>query len=80
MVWADDIAAGRQTASLKVSIMEGKFRILVAEDEEDLCEIVKFNLESEGYTVDAVHSAAEDLKKDLKVSDLLWFAVRRGKM
>ncbi len=80
MVWADDIAAGRQTASLKVSIMEGKFRILVAEDEEDLCEIVQFNLESEGYTVDAVHSAEEALKKDLTVYDLLLFDVMMGKM
>ena len=27
------------------------YRILVVDDEEDLCEILKFNLETEGYTV-----------------------------
>ena len=27
-------------------------RILVVDDEEDLCEILKFNLENEGYEVD----------------------------
>ena len=32
-------------------------RILVVDDEEDLCEILKFNLENEGYEVDA--SSAE---------------------
>jgi light-regulated signal transduction histidine kinase (bacteriophytochrome) len=26
------------------------YRILVVDDEEDLCEILKFNLETEGYT------------------------------
>ena len=25
------------------------YRILVVDDEEDLCEILKFNLENEGY-------------------------------
>ena len=29
-----------------------KKRILVVDDEEDLCEILKFNLENEGYEVD----------------------------
>ena len=27
------------------------YRILVVDDEEDLCEILKFNLENEGYEV-----------------------------
>lgn len=29
-----------------------EYRILVVDDEEDLCEILKFNLENEGYVVD----------------------------
>ena len=29
-----------------------KIRILVVDDEEDLCEILKFNLETEGYEVE----------------------------
>ena len=31
-------------------------RILVVDDEEDLCEILKFNLENEGYEVDTANS------------------------
>lgn len=33
--------------------------ILVVDDEQDLCEILKFNLELEGYTVDTANSAEE---------------------
>ena len=32
-------------------------RILVVDDEQDLCEILKFNLETEGYSVDTADSA-----------------------
>lgn len=37
-------------------------RLLVVDDEEDLCEILQFNLESEGYAVDIAHSAEQALK------------------
>lgn len=37
-------------------------RILVVDDEEDLCEILQFNLESEGFAVDIAHSGEEGLK------------------
>lgn len=37
------------------------YRILIVDDEEDICEILKFNLQSEGYAVDAVNSAEEAL-------------------
>lgn len=40
-------------------------RILVIDDEEALCEILKFNLEKEGYEVDCAYSAEEALEKDL---------------
>jgi two-component system, OmpR family, alkaline phosphatase synthesis response regulator PhoP len=36
-------------------------RILIVDDEEDICEILKFNLESEGFKVDTVNSAEEAL-------------------
>jgi DNA-binding response OmpR family regulator len=60
--------------------MKDNFRILIAEDEEDICEILQFNLESEGYTVDVVHSAEEALKKKLSVYDLFLLDVMMGKM
>lgn len=37
-------------------------KILVVDDEEDLCEILQFNLESEGFAVDVAYSAEEALK------------------
>lgn len=36
--------------------------ILVVDDEQDLCEILRFNLESEGYAVDTANSAEEALE------------------
>ncbi|MBN1144965.1 MAG: response regulator transcription factor [Bacteroidales bacterium] len=39
--------------------------ILVVDDEEDICEILKFNLESEGYNVDTVNSAEEAMQRKL---------------
>ncbi|MDE5686275.1 MAG: response regulator transcription factor [Paramuribaculum sp.] len=40
-------------------------KILVIDDEEALCEILKFNLEKNGYDVDCAYSAEEALKMDL---------------
>lgn len=40
--------------------------ILAVDDEEDICEIIKFNLEAEGYRVETSLSAEEALKKPLK--------------
>ena len=38
-------------------------RILVVDDEEDLREILRFNLEAEGFEVETVASAEEALDK-----------------
>lgn len=56
------------------------FRILVVDDEEDLCEILQFNLETEGYIVDIAYSAEEALKKDLSVYSLLLLDVMMGEI
>lgn len=37
-------------------------RLLVVDDEEDLCEILQFNLKNEGYEVDVAFSAEEALE------------------
>ncbi len=60
--------------------MNENFRILVVEDEEDLNEILQFNLESEGYLVDTSFSAEEALKRDLTRYDLLILDVMMGKI
>lgn len=46
-------------------------KILVVDDENDLCEILKFNLETEGYTVETANSAEEALTYDLPSFSLL---------
>ena len=54
------------------------YRILVVDDEEDLCEILKFNLENEGYWVDTANSAEEALNMDLTQYHLLLLDVMMG--
>lgn len=57
-----------------------KARILVVDDEEDLCEILQFNLESEGYEVETANSAEEALKKDLASFHLLMLDIMMGEI
>lgn len=45
-------------------------RLLVIDDEESICEILKYNLRKEGYEVDTAYSAEEALEKDLTRYDL----------
>ncbi len=55
-------------------------RILVVDDEESLCEILQFNLESEGYEVTTANSAEEALRLDIKSFDLILLDVMMGQM
>lgn len=55
-------------------------RILIVDDEEDLCEILQFNLEGEGYTTEVAYSAEDALKKDLASFHLVLLDVMMGKM
>ncbi|HJA87602.1 MAG TPA: response regulator transcription factor [Candidatus Parabacteroides intestinavium] len=54
--------------------------ILVVDDEEDLCEILKFNLETEGYQVNTAFSGEEALTLDLASYDLLLLDVMMGEI
>lgn len=56
------------------------YRILVVDDEEDLCEILKFNLENEGYEVDTANSAEDALKMDIESYNLLLLDVMMGEI
>lgn len=56
------------------------YRILVVDDEDDLCEILQFNLENEGYWVDTANSAEEALKMELTRYDLLLLDVMMGEI
>lgn len=59
---------------------ETKTNILVVDDEQDLCEILKFNLETDDYTVETANSAEEALQLDLSKFDLLLLDVMMGGM
>lgn len=48
-----------------------RIKILVIDDEEAICEILKFNLEKEGYDVDCAYSAEEALEMDLSAYNLI---------
>lgn len=56
------------------------YKILVVDDEEDLCEILQFNLETEGYAVDVAYSAEEALKKNLTDYHLILLDVMMGEI
>lgn len=65
---------------MPINMKENIYRILVVDDEQDLCEILKFNLETEGYSVDTVNSAEEAMKMDLPSYNLLLLDVMMGAM
>ena len=58
--------------------MERSYKILIVDDEKDLCEILQFNLESEGFLIDIAHSGEEALKKPLEEFDLILLDVMMG--
>ena len=59
---------------------EIKHHILVVDDEEDICEILKFNLETEDYIVDTAHSAEEALEMDVQQYNLILLDVMMGEI
>ncbi len=61
-------------------LMDNNYRILVVDDEQDLCEILKFNLETDGYVVETANSAEEALNMDISSFDLLLLDVMMGGM
>jgi two-component system, OmpR family, alkaline phosphatase synthesis response regulator PhoP len=58
--------------------MDENYRILIVDDEKDLCEILQFNLESEGYSIDLANSGEEAIKKPLGEFDLILLDVMMG--
>lgn len=60
--------------------MNSTDKILVVDDEQDLCEILQFNLEKDGYEVDTVNSAEEALAFPLEDYSLILLDVMMGEM
>ena len=59
--------------------METK-RILIVDDEETLCEVLKLNLENEGYYVDMAFSAEEALALDISQYSLILLDIMMGEI
>lgn len=55
-------------------------RLLVVDDEKDICEILDFNLSNEGYTVDTALSAEEAMRKLTPEHSLILLDVMMGGM
>lgn len=60
--------------------MEKLKRLLIVDDEEDLCEILQYNLSNEGYETEIALSAEEALKKDIGNFDLIILDIMMGEM
>lgn len=55
-------------------------RILIVDDEETLCEVLKLNLENEGYDVDTAFSAEEALGYNIKEYSLILLDIMMGEI
>lgn len=55
-------------------------RILIVDDEETLCEVLKLNLENEGYDVDIAFSAEQALQLDIKSYSLILLDIMMGEI
>jgi len=55
-------------------------KILVVDDEEDLCEILQFNLEQEGFKVDTAFSSEQALKLELSQYDFFLLDIMMGEI
>lgn len=55
-------------------------KILVVDDEQDICEILQYNLETEGYEVVTANSAEEALELPLQDFGLILLDVMMGEM
>ena len=60
--------------------MAQKSNILVVDDEDTICEVLKLNLELAGYNVDTANSAEAAMKMQLSDDDLFIIDVMMGEM
>jgi len=65
---------------MTTSHMGNKKKILVVDDEETLCEALRFNLQADGYEVDTANSAEQALAMDLTRYDLYLLDIMMGEI
>jgi len=61
-------------------MMDKENKILIVDDEETLCEVLRFNLEMEGYAADVAYSAEEALALDLRKYSLILLDIMMGEI
>lgn len=69
-----------QRLQIFLLIFDILMKILVVDDELDICELLQYNLETEGYEVVTANSAEEALKLPLKEYALILLDVMMGEM
>ncbi len=57
-----------------------KERILIVEDEDTLCAVLKLNLQNEGYEVDVAYSAEQALTYDIRSYSLILLDIMMGEI
>lgn len=71
----------RNYYSNNLIVMDAKNkRILIIDDEEDLCEILQYNLGNAGYITEVAHSAEDAIKRPVGNFDLILLDVMMGPM
>ncbi len=63
-----------------MNVMRAIPKILIVDDEKDLCEILEFNLSNEGFKTEVAHSAEAALRKPLDTFDLILLDVMMSEM
>ena len=54
------------------------YKVLIVDDEEDICEILQYNLTQAGFVADIAHSAEEALYKMKNQYDILLLDVMKN--
>ena len=54
------------------------FKVLIVEDDEDLSEILRYNLINAGYLVDVSYTAEEAMHRNIKEYNILLIDVMLG--
>ncbi len=76
MCFSNDFCVNLQSNEYKMN----QKRILIVDDEETLCEVLKINLQNEGYEVDIAISAEQALTYDVKRYDLILLDIMMGEI
>jgi len=64
----------------QIPILMEQNRILVVDDEETLCEVLRLNLQNEGYEVDIATSAEQALTYDVRAYSLILLDIMMGEI